>query len=210
MRASGGGGTPEAVNIHTCSNVRQEADEWVIERFAREAAKRDPKRTLGNSEYMNDGVRKHSLRWLGEPNRGEDAEIVFAQLCSEHTEAMRRLTFDLILPYMYAGRTSFGRRGRSWRGPYPTPMAASLHSCMAPVLASLDVFDAAYVAGAEVTSTLVLINERKEDVEVSIDLCVLPSNSFWLPDADAVKAAVSRQTVQRTLSENTQSTETVR
>ena len=66
-------------------------------------------------------------------------------------------------------------------------MAASLHSCMASVLASLDVFDADYVADAEVASTLVLINERKEDVEASIDLYVLPSNPLWLPDTCAVQ-----------------------
>lgn len=211
MRASGGGGTPYTLDIHTCANTSRGAEGWVIERLIEEARKKDPKRTLGNSEYMNRGAAKQSERWLGQDKVRAEAEIVYAQLGSEHSEAMRRLQYDLMLPYMYAGWTSFGPEPgtKTWRDPYPTAMAASLHSCMAPVLASLDLFDANYVAGAEVTTPLVIINELGQDVDAKIDLYVTPHNPLFLPDDKAVKAAVSHQKLDQLIKANSHSSKKV-
>ncbi len=209
---AGGGGTPDTVDIHTCSNIRSGADGWVILMLARQIARRDPKRTFGNSEYMNDGATNNSLRWFGSPGLREPSERMYAQLGAEHTEAMRRLGYDLILPYMYAGWTSFTAApgGRTWRDPYPTPMAAGLHSSMAPVLASLDLFDPDYVAGTEVETPLVLINELHADVDAQIDLYVARQDPLFLPDAQAVKTSDSHSTVRRTLKADSMTVEKVR
>lgn len=212
MRAGGSSGTPCTVDIHTCPNILRGSDGWAIVKWTADAARKDPKRTLGNSEYMNHGAPKQSLRWLGEAKLRDQAEIVYAQLGAEHTEAMRRLQFDLLLPYMYAGWTSFGPEPgtKTWRDPYPTAMAASLHSCMAPVLASLDLFDADYLPDAEVTTPMVLINELHKDVKAKIDIYVTGGNPFWLPDEAALKAAVSHESMERTLKADSITTEQVR
>jgi hypothetical protein len=204
MRSAGRKGTAETVDIHTCGNIARGPEGWAIQACRAEAGRKDPQRTLGNSEYMNFGVEVYSLRWFGQEGLGEESRLFYAQLCLEHTEAMRRLQFDLILPYMYAGWTSFNRGPgmRTWHDPYPTPMAASLHSCMAPVLASLDLFDANYKAGSEMSTPLWLINETQTDVAATIDIYVTPHNPLFLPDAKALSAAVSRQSLHRSLKAN--------
>jgi hypothetical protein len=47
-------------------------------------------------------------RWLGQ-DKHPDSALVYAECATEHTEAMRRLGFDCLLPYMYSGWT--GMRG---------------------------------------------------------------------------------------------------
>jgi hypothetical protein len=69
-------------------------------------------------------------------------------------------------------------------------MAAALHSSMAPVLASLETFDRNYVAGREVETSVVLINETHDDVSAKLDLYVTPRDPLFVPDADALAAAV--------------------
>jgi len=212
MRSAGRKGTAKTLDIHTCGNIARGPEGWAIQACRAEAEKKDPTRTLGNSEYMNFYTRgSQCLRWFGQDGLADESFVFYSQLCLEHTEAMRRLRFDLILPYMYAGWTSFGREPgtRTWRDPYPTPMAASLHSCMAPVLASLDLFDANYVAGSEVSTPLWLINELQQDVPATITLYVTPHNPLFLPDEKAVSAAVSRQSLPRTLRANAVATEQI-
>jgi hypothetical protein len=126
----------------------------------------------------------------------------------EHTEAMRRLNFDGILPYMYAGWPRF--RNNNWRPDYPTPIAASLHSSMAPVLASLDLFDRNYRAGEEVTTTLYMINELHDEAPVQIDLYLTPEHPLFVPDAEALEAAVSRQSFARVLEPASTAKEAIR
>jgi hypothetical protein len=121
---------------------------------------------------------------------------------------MRRLRFDGILPYMYAGWT--GLRGRRWRSDYPTPMAAALHSSMAPVLASLDLFDRNFTAGAEVATRAVLINELHEDVSARLDVCLTPQNPLFVPDEKALAAAVWRQSTNLDLKADSFAERTIR
>jgi hypothetical protein len=69
-------------------------------------------------------------------------------------------------------------------------MAAALHSSMAPVLASLDVFDANYTAGSSFDAPVVLINEKHHDVPAKLDLYVTPVNPDFIMDAKATGQAV--------------------
>jgi len=183
-------GTRENLDIHTCGNYARHPEGWPIPVFAKHAAEKDPTRTLTNSEYMNGGPRRFAHLWVGRQDHPY-ADLSYAEFAMEHTEAMRRFNFDGILPYMYAGWPRF--RGNDWRPDYPTPMAAALHSSMAPVLASLDLFDRNFIAGDEIQTRLVLINERLEDVSAVLDLYVTPQDPLFVPDSDALEAAVSRQ-----------------
>jgi glycosyl hydrolase family 2 len=185
-------GTESAIDIHSCSNYCFYPEGQLLLELAERAKKRDPKRALCNSEYMNHlGNRREIVsRRLGRrdhPYRAQD----YAECAMEHTEAMRRLQYDMILPYMYAGWPRF--RKNNWRADYPTPMAAALQSSMAPVLASVDLFNRNYVVGAEVTTRLHFINELPEDVAGTVTVHVTPQNPLCVPDADALAAAVSRQ-----------------
>lgn len=185
-------GTPETTDMHTCGNYGQALEGQVLKVFAQAAAEKDPRRTLTNTEYMNLFAprEKYSMRWLG--RRDMPAErLTFAEFAMEHTEAMRRHDFDGIFPYMYAGWTRL--RGNNWRDDYPTPMAAALHSCMAPVLASLDLFDRNFRAGAEVPTEVVLINEKHHDVPARVDVYVTPKHPLFVPTAASLAAAVQHQ-----------------
>jgi len=148
-----------------------------------------------------------SRRLLG-GDRHPDFPLTFAELAAEHTEAMRRLRFDCLLPYMYAGWTRLRGRG-NWREDFPTPMAAALHSTMAPVLASLEMFDRNYVAGSTLEVPLALINETHGDVEADLDLYVTPRHPVFVPDAQALQAAVWHWSTRTRLSADSLSRMTV-
>jgi hypothetical protein len=123
---------------------------------------------------------------------------VFAEFMAEHTEAMRRYQFDCILPYMYAGWT--GMRGATFHDDFPTPMAAVLHSVMAPVFASLDLFNRNFVSGTTQTTKITLINETHQPVQVTLDLYMTPMPPRFIPDPAALEAAVWRSSMTRTMS----------
>lgn len=180
-------GTPDVVDVHTCFNMLRGGEGTLIVEMTELMAEKDPGRPLTNTEYMN-RIWDPTRRWLGRKGH-PDYPVVYARCGAEHTEAMRRLQFDCLLPYMYAGWTRL--RGKmDWREEYPTPMAAALHSAMAPVLASLDVFDRNYAAGGTVEVPLVLINETHGEVSAELDLYVTPRDPVFVPDAQALDAAV--------------------
>jgi hypothetical protein len=189
--------TAETDDMHICNNLEGAEGQWnrlMIER----GQKRDPKRTLSNTEYMNylkssDDIHR---RLLGDPKH-PDAKLAFAEFNMEHTEVMRQQDYDLLLPYMYAGWTRL-RQGNNWREDFPTPMAASLHSSMSPVLASIDLFDRNFIAGQEVASRLSLINETPKDVKTKVDIYITAKDPLFVPDEEALKAAISHETMDVT------------
>jgi hypothetical protein len=184
-------GTPSAVDLHHCGNYSYGPEKTVWRVCADLARNKDPRRALCHSEYMNyfDSRESRVRRRLGDPHHPDEA-LDFAECAAEDTEFMRRLDYDMLLPYMYAGWPRF--RGNDWRPDYATPMAAALHSSMAPVLASLDLLYRNFVAGRHVTTSLHLINELHEPVDARLELCVTPANPLFVPDAEALAAAIWR------------------
>jgi hypothetical protein len=182
-------GTRSLVDVHLCGNYCYGPNNSLITTCRELARKKDPERALGNSEYMNYLDKRENIwrRRLGS-EQPADAALDFAQCAAEHTEAMRQLDFDLILPYMYSPWTR--TRGNNWRPDFPTPMAAALHSSMAPVLASVELFDRNFRAGTEVASPLHLINELHESVKVRVDYYLTRDDPLFVPDGDALAAAV--------------------
>ena len=200
-------GTTANVDIHTCGNYSRDAEgKWLLD-FERAAKAKDPKRTLTNTEYMN-SFGDESLRNCGQ-SKHPDAALDKAVCAMEHTEAMRRLDYDGVWPYMYAGWTGL-RTGRQWRKEFPTPMAAALHSCMSPVLASLDLYDRNFVPGSEMSTRVVLINDTDDEVTAKLDVCVTPADPLCVPDEDALKAAVWKQTFPVTMKTQSHSDMTVK
>lgn len=190
LRAAGE--TAESVDVHTCGNVDDGVEGALNETVATLAAQKDRARTLGNSEYMNlfHSMEELTLAWTGARPAGRHPQW-FSEMLLEHTEALRRAQFDLILPYMYAGWTRRG--GPGWRDGFPTPQAAALHSAMSPVLASLDLFDMHYPAGRTMSTRVAMINETGQDVAAQVELIVTPADPLCLPDAAAIRAAISKE-----------------
>jgi hypothetical protein len=186
--------TAETDDMHICNNLERAEGQWVALMIER-GRKRDPARTLSNTEYMNylSPRQAISTRLIG--SFDDPAEkLVFAEFAMEHTEVMRRLSYDLLLPYMYAGWTGL-RSGASWRPGFPTPMAAALHSSMSPVLASLDLHDRNFTAGRGMTTPIVLINETPRDVRTVLDVYITPRHPLFVPDQAALDAALWRHSI---------------
>jgi len=184
--------TPDMVDTHTCFNVHRGGDGLLLQSMTRLVEQKDPARPLCNTEYMN-RMGDPAPRWLGRKNH-PDMPLAYAECAAEHTEAMRRLRFDCLLPYMYAGWTRL-RGAYNWRDDFPTPMAAALHSSMAPVLASLETFDRNYAAGRKVETGLVLINETHSAVAAKLDLYITPQDPLFVPDPKALAAAVWQESI---------------
>jgi len=201
--------TPDVADMHTCGNYTWGGEGRVIRDILQAATKKDPRRPLTNTEYMNRFGKpgEQTQHWLGRPDH-PDADLCFAEFAMEHTEAMRRAGLDGIFPYMYARWPRF--RGNNWRDDYPTPMAAALHSAMSPVLASIDLFDRNFLAGTEVSSRLVLINEMHEDVPAKIDIYVTPKDPQFVPDEGALAAAISHQSFDHVFKADSTAEKTIR
>jgi len=189
--------TKESHDIHTCFNSYTDTEGWLqitIDKVLRNTA---PEQTISNSEYMNlFGTRESSKqRWLGDPE-SEDEKLLYAEFAMEHTEAMRRYDFDLILPYMYAGWPRF--RGNNWRKDFPTPMAAALHSSMSPVLASLDLFNRNFKTGQGADTPLYLINDLHRDIMATVKIYLTKENPLFVPDSNILSRALWVQDFQHT------------
>jgi hypothetical protein len=191
-------GTDDLVAIHPTLNYTNAHDGELALVARRAVAGKDPRRALGTTEYMNYlGSRPEIVtRRLGRPDH-EGERLDFAEVGAEDTEVMRRLGFDVILPYMYADWTGF--RGNRWRPEFATPMAAALHSAMAPVLASWELFDRNFLAGQRIRTDLVLINEGETRAPVTVDVYVTAQHPLFVPDEAALARAVFRRRIRQTL-----------
>jgi hypothetical protein len=65
---------------------------------------------------------------------------------------------------------------------------------MAPVFASLDLFDRNFLAGTKIAIPLHLINDTHDDVRVKLYLYITPEDPLFVPDDDALAAAVYHDT----------------
>ena len=175
------GVTKESYDIHLCGNFDGGSDGQLPRSILKYKENAGPGQTLSNTEYMNlfSPWKMLNQRYMGDTIRAYE-RLNFAEIAMEHTEAMRRLDFDLILPYMYASWTRMNRN--HWRPDFPTPIAAALHSCMSPVLASLDIGNRNYRAGEKIQVPLHLINDLGTDVNASITLYLTKEDPLFVPD----------------------------
>lgn len=182
-------GTRENLDIHQCHNIERTDEGHLLQGIPSwfDAAEG---RALTNSEYMN-YFRRPVTQWTGTEDKAADA-IAVGQIGMEHTEAMRRARLDGILPYMYAGWTRTRRDGYVWKAGYADPLSAVWHSALSPVLASLDLFDANYLVGQDVTTDLYLINDSWHDATIHVDLLLTREDPQFIPEADCFDSPVAR------------------
>jgi len=206
---TGDSGTAENYDVHTCGNVEDLLEGNLIPQIPSwfSEAKGRP---VTNSEYMNYFGRP-ATQWTGRDDKSADA-LACAQLGAEHTEAMRRARLDGMLPYMYAGwtRTRLAARVREtgqgsavWKGGYASPLSACWHSSLAPVLASLDLFDPSYLTGQEVRTDLYLINDSWHDAAIHVDLLLTDECPEFIPEAPCLDRPVLRWNYDFTLKADT-------
>ncbi len=177
-------GTKTNYDVHTCGNTNHWTHEGRMHLEVDGWFQKARGRTVTNSEYMNI-FNRPKCQWTGTDDDLAD-RLAYAQIGMEHTEVMRRARLDAILPYMYA-KWSRVRRGETWKAGYAWPISACWHSSLSPVLASLDLFDANYVVGQEVTTELHLINDSWHDVRVHVDLLLTEECPEFIPEAECLR-----------------------
>ncbi|MFB3894347.1 MAG: glycoside hydrolase family 2 TIM barrel-domain containing protein [Phycisphaerae bacterium] len=195
MRSGDGRPTKFIFDEHDCGNT---VDTVELESLRRYVAWKERAKGLActNSEYMNIFPRPLT-QWTGVEDKPADA-LAYAQLGMEHTEAMRRLRFDGIWPYMYAGWTKT-RTGREWRAGFAAPISAALHSALSPVLASLDLYNPDYLPAQEVTTDLWLINDSWHDAKVHVDVLLTAEDPQFVPEAKCLESPLAKWSFDFTL-----------
>ncbi len=195
---TGSTGTRDNYDVHTCGNITDTVEGNLaggIPGWFKTAGER----TTTNTEYMN-YFGHPKTQWSGVDDERAD-QIAVAQIGAEHTEAMRRTRVDGIWPYMYAGwtRTRLAARVRQtgkgsavWKAGYAAPASAAWHSSLSPVLASLDLFDASYRPGQEVTTNLHLINDSWNDASIHVDIMLTNECPEYIPEASCFGRPVSK------------------
>lgn len=195
---TGSTGTRDNYDVHTCGNITDTVEGNLfggIPDWFRTAGER----TTTNTEYMN-YFGHPKTQWAGVDDERAD-QVAVAQIGAEHTEAMRRARVDGIWPYMYAGwtRTRLAARVREtgkgsavWKADYASPVSACWHSSLSPVLASLDLFDASYRTGQEVTTKLFLINDSWHDANIHVDIILTQECPEYIPEAPCFDKPVSK------------------
>jgi len=182
-------GTKTNFDVHTCGNTNHWTNEGRMHVVVSEWFKKAGDRTVTNSEYMNI-FKRPVCQWTGTEDPAAD-RLAYAQLGMEHTEVMRRARVDAILPYMYAGWTRT-RTGRVWKAGYAQPISAVWHSALSPVLASLDLFDANYLVGREVTTDLYLINDSWHPAKIHVDLLLTHLCPEFIPEAECFNRPIAK------------------
>ncbi len=191
-------GTKENYDVHACGNIT-ETDEGHLQPQIRGWFREAGERTTTCTEYMNYFGHPRT-QWTGVDD-GLANGLAVAQIGAEHTEAMRRARLDGIWPYMYAGWTrtrqaarvrETGKGSAVWKAGYAAPESAAWHSSLSPVLASLDLFDADYLTGQQVTTDLHLINDSWHDANIHVDLLLTRECPELIPEAKCFDSPISK------------------
>ena len=193
---TGTDGTKDNYDVHTCGNITRQLSEGTLQQHIPGWFKAARGRTVTNTEYMN-RFKSSIHQWTGTDSKLANA-LATAHLGAEHTEAMRRARLDGIWPYMYAGWTKT-RTGREWKAGFASPLSAAWHSSLSPILASLDLFDASYLAGQDVATDLHLINETWHDAKVHVDLLLTRECPQLTPEAKCFNKPAAKWSFDFTL-----------
>ncbi|PCJ56286.1 MAG: hypothetical protein COA79_19145 [Planctomycetota bacterium] len=187
----------EIQDVHTCWEFTQNQEGNFIKKINKMKLSRIKGKPLGNSEYMNwMGSKKVIIeRYLGSVDH-PDAPYLQATISMEDTEAMRRAGFDLLLPYMYAHWSKLMNQKKKiplWRKDFPTPMSASLHSSMAPVLASISLPNRNFLTNQKLKFPIHYINELNKKIVGEITIYITSEDPLFVPIPEVLQAAIYKQ-----------------
>ncbi len=193
---------PDILDSHAAASYQWPGDHSFYDRMEKLALQRDEKRHLSNSEYFS-AAEMPSPKHFG-PNsapfsgrsHGErrppphSSRLIVAHHAALQTEALRRLRFDLILPYMFA----YWSRGFDWQGEGRTEFGEAYHAfrnSLAPVGASLDLDEVPLAAGTQIELNLYVLNDTHSPVRFDAKLVALSEHPGFKPgsvpaDAPAV------------------------
>ena len=177
-----GNATADLMDFHGLGQWKMQ-DEGSFQLSLQNRLKKARNRVISDSEYMNAGrdLKKDLVSTLDYAQRG-----------MEDTEAMRRLRFDMVLPYMFSKWTRRHHGGVVWKGGFAHPAAACWHSALSPILVSLDLFDASYHINQKVSTRLCLINDSWDDVDIHVDLLLTRKNPEFIPEATVFENPVDK------------------
>ncbi|MBN2269876.1 MAG: DUF4350 domain-containing protein, partial [Sedimentisphaerales bacterium] len=85
-----------------------------------------------------------------------------------------------------------GKGSAVWKAGYASPASAAWHSSLSPVLASLDLFDASYQPGQDVTTELLIINDSWHDASIHVDIMLTEECPEYIPEASCFERPVSK------------------
>ncbi len=163
---------PDILDAHSAGSYDWAVDATFYTQAERHAMSRDGTRPVGNSEYFSAAEVRRAKHFGPSrptaPGRASyhtvalhSAQLKVAHHAALQTEALRRLRYDLILPYMYA----YWTYGFSWQGKGKMDFGetyCAFRNSLAPLAASLDVDEVPRVAGSEMTLSLHALNDTPE------------------------------------------------
>ncbi len=155
---------------------------------------------VGNTEYVENFGGGRVTKWMGpKPKSVSDAEWqarrrdVHAGFILEQSEVLRRLGYDVTLPYAWGGGylRRPGGREKKWA---PLPNFYALRSAMSPVLASIDLADRHFVAGSELACDLAVCDDTGANRKLEVRLVLVSGNPGfqWPSRRKGVKVVAER------------------
>ena len=171
-------------------------------RFAEGAARlgRATAKPIGNTEYIENFGGGRVTKWLGpQPKDVTQAQWeqrrrdIHAQFILEQSEVLRRLGYDITLPYAWGG--GYLRRipdnETFWQ---PEPNFYALRSAMSPVLASIDLADRHFVAGSDLGFDLVICDDTGKGQALKVKVLLVSGNpGFEWPTKRAKVEVITEQ-----------------
>jgi hypothetical protein len=193
-RSGGEKGQDEIEDYHFCENMSWYAEGRLIVRAETVAGERDSAKPFSCSEYMNFLDPPHATfqRLLGSSEHPY-AMYMQAEHCVQHTEVLRRLRYDLILPYMYAGWTGLRNEKRGnprWCEDWPTPMAAALYSSFSPVLSAFDLSDRHFIVDSTLEVPIMFMNDSPAEARAEVDFYLTPVNPLFTENTAAIDSSL--------------------
>jgi glycosyl hydrolase family 2 len=172
--------TDEVFDSH-CYEGLWSGSEGQFERYAADMQRkaRAAGKPLGNTEYVAVFYGKREGKWLGPkpknlpPAKWNQRRLdTNAQFVLEQTEALRRLGYDMTLPYAWGA--GYLRRTVDKKGFAPLPNFYALRSGLSSLLASPDFANRHFVAGAKLDFDLVICDDTGRGDAVDVQLLVVP------------------------------------
>ncbi|NRA40222.1 MAG: hypothetical protein HRU15_18900 [Planctomycetes bacterium] len=140
-----------------------------------------PDKPIFNTEYIESLHKDVLWQYTGYKEWTLAGDYFTATTGMRQTEAMRRLKYDGVLPYMFRG---WAVRPR-YQGEGDSRMFTSLRSALSPVAVSIDLDDYNIAAASTKTLEVYVMNDLAEDVEVTMNYYVLTEDPDFLYDGAA-------------------------
>jgi len=137
---------------------------------------------IGNTEYVENFNRDRVTKWLGPKPKdltraqwGRRCRDTNAQFILEQSEVLRRLGYDVTLPYAWGSGylRRVADRETFWA---PQPNFYALRSAMSPILASIDLADRHFAAGSELGFDLVVCDDTGGQKGLEVKVLVVSGN----------------------------------